>query len=413
MGSAARPVSAGQAAEARSRLLGEVESEATMLREMQRKQRRDTEMLTDEHLEDAKTLLGLFGVPFIVAPMEAEAQCAALEMEGLVDGVVTEDNDVFLFGARQVYKNLFDPSRHVEYYEMDDIEGELGLGRDQLIELAQLLGSDYTDGVHGVGIVNAMEAVGSFREVGGLRAFGDWARQWDPSRSDAEDGGEAGDASAAVAARLRAFKQRHRNIRRNWVFPDGFPAAQVAEAYLKPSVDKFDGAGCEWARPDLLGLRAFCLHKFGWDQAKADEHLLPVMRAFETTQSQAHIDSYYKFEHRFARYSSDRLRAAVGTAPTPPEASSAVGTSRLAAAPSASAEAEDGPVATAREKRKRRRGGQVAKRAEERSAGGKTVSGALAERLSDASSDDADNMPELRTARGGRGRGRWQARTTR
>ena len=37
--------------------------EGTMLRELQRKARRDTETVTEEHLEDAKTLLGLFGAP--------------------------------------------------------------------------------------------------------------------------------------------------------------------------------------------------------------------------------------------------------------------------------------------------------------------------------------------------------------
>jgi hypothetical protein len=46
----------------------------------------------------------MFGVPYIIAPQEAEAQCAWLDAEGLVDGVVTDDNDVFLFGARRVYR---------------------------------------------------------------------------------------------------------------------------------------------------------------------------------------------------------------------------------------------------------------------------------------------------------------------
>lgn len=44
----------------------------------------------------------MFGLPYIIAPMEAEAQCAWLNANGLVDGVVTDDNDAFLFGAREV-----------------------------------------------------------------------------------------------------------------------------------------------------------------------------------------------------------------------------------------------------------------------------------------------------------------------
>lgn len=60
----------------------------------------------------------MFGLPYIIAPMEAEAQCAYMELANLVDGVVTDDSDVFLFGARSVYKNIFDERKYVETYFM-------------------------------------------------------------------------------------------------------------------------------------------------------------------------------------------------------------------------------------------------------------------------------------------------------
>jgi DNA excision repair protein ERCC-5 len=33
---------------------------------------------------------------------------------GLVDGIITEDSDAFLFGAQAVYKNIFSDKKFVE-----------------------------------------------------------------------------------------------------------------------------------------------------------------------------------------------------------------------------------------------------------------------------------------------------------
>ena len=46
--------------------------------------------MTPEMFAEVQALLERFGVPFVVAPFEAEAQCAELERAGLVDAVVTD-----------------------------------------------------------------------------------------------------------------------------------------------------------------------------------------------------------------------------------------------------------------------------------------------------------------------------------
>jgi hypothetical protein len=75
---------------------------------------RDTEKITEEMKEQVMELIHAFDLPYIIAPYEAEAQCAVLEQLGLVDGVVTEDSDSFLFGAEAVYKNIFSDKKFVE-----------------------------------------------------------------------------------------------------------------------------------------------------------------------------------------------------------------------------------------------------------------------------------------------------------
>lgn len=58
---------------------------------------------------------------------------------------------------------------------MNRIERELGVGRDDLIKMALFLGSDYTLGVRGIGVVNAVEIVHAFRGDEGLSRFKKWA----------------------------------------------------------------------------------------------------------------------------------------------------------------------------------------------------------------------------------------------
>ena len=71
-----------------------------------------------------------------------------------MDGVITEDSDVFLFGGRNIYRGVF--NNNIRYYNFARMQQKLKLTREKLIIFAELLGSDYSEGVKGIGLVNAM-----------------------------------------------------------------------------------------------------------------------------------------------------------------------------------------------------------------------------------------------------------------
>ncbi|KNE54364.1 hypothetical protein AMAG_00341 [Allomyces macrogynus ATCC 38327] len=148
-----------------------------------RQEKRDADTVTPEMVAETQTLLQLFGVPYVTAPFEAEAQCAWFSKEGLVDGVVTDDSDVFLFGAKVVFKNMFNSAKYVERYTASDLAEALQLDQRALIQLAHLLGSDYTSGISGIGAVAAMEILAEFAGDPAhpdgsteLTRFAEWAR---------------------------------------------------------------------------------------------------------------------------------------------------------------------------------------------------------------------------------------------
>ncbi|KAM0688598.1 hypothetical protein COBT_000135 [Conglomerata obtusa] len=100
-----------------------------------------------------KEILIAFDLIYIDAPLEADSQCAYLSLSNIVDGIITEDNDVFLYGCQRVYKNYYKRNKHIEMYDMKKIE-EI-VTRDEMILMSFLLGSDYTIGVKGVGLKNS------------------------------------------------------------------------------------------------------------------------------------------------------------------------------------------------------------------------------------------------------------------
>jgi DNA excision repair protein ERCC-5 len=259
-------------------------------------------------------LLQLFGIPYVVAPAEAEAQCVELERLGLVNGIVTEDSDAFVFGASIVYKNLFKDQKWVEAYHAKDAVAEMSLNRDALVALAMLMGGDYTEGIKGVGLVNAMEILDAFDVADdckeGLRRFRKWLDGFDPSDLVAgADGGGSKDTTAE-----NEFHQKHRSARNRWIAPKHFPDERVFNAYWNPVVDT-SRERFSWGMPNLDGLVVFCQQNLGWPADETKTLIHPIIERLQSTTGsmrQTRLDSYMmKYEDglKFATIRSKRLQS--------------------------------------------------------------------------------------------------------
>ncbi len=117
-----------------------------------------TQRLTATIQETSRELFRLLDVPIVEAPAEGEAQAAHMARRGDVSYVGSEDYDSLLFGAPLTLRQLTskgDP-------ELMNLEATLAkhdLTLEQLIDAAILIGTDFNDGVHGIGPKTAISAI--------------------------------------------------------------------------------------------------------------------------------------------------------------------------------------------------------------------------------------------------------------
>ena len=96
-------------------------------------------------MNECRFLLSAMGITCVQSVGEGEALCAKLNTLELVDAVVTEDSDVFCYGARTVLRNFSVGvgASKLEVFRTSRIERDLGLTRDRLVLMAVLLGCDF------------------------------------------------------------------------------------------------------------------------------------------------------------------------------------------------------------------------------------------------------------------------------
>ncbi len=181
-------------------------------------------------VESAKELLNRMGVLCLQAPSEGEAQAAQMVRAGAAYAAASQDYDLFLFGANVIARNLTISGRrklprknvyvdvNPELILLDDFLSKFGITQRQAILMGILIGTDFNEGIKGVGPLTALKIVKEKKGIKEVEGYvkEKYGKEFDADPAEVEDlfaNPEVEKLSAAyVDERLKSMKFSRESI---------------------------------------------------------------------------------------------------------------------------------------------------------------------------------------------------------
>ncbi|GJJ08187.1 hypothetical protein Clacol_002395 [Clathrus columnatus] len=193
---------------------------------------------------EKKGVVATFGFETLMAPGEAEVTLAQLNSAGIIDAILSDDIDCFLFGAKTVLHNVTIKNspygEYVHVYSSDVLE-QKGFCQEELIFIALLSGGDYDRGLPDCSITTASQLrfLGFGKALQTLQTMEPFeqllSEWWDELHTELETN------------TLGALSQKNCKAANN--ITSSFPPREVIHSYFHPSI--FNHAEIEYFSQNL------------------------------------------------------------------------------------------------------------------------------------------------------------------
>ncbi|KAF9364202.1 Elongation of fatty acids protein 2 [Mortierella sp. NVP85] len=217
---------------------------------------RRTVKVTPEHNAECKKLLKLLGIPYVEAPCEAEAQCAALAKAGKVYAAGSEDMDTLTFGSPILLRHLtFSEAKKMPISEISlkkTLEG-LDFSMDEFVDLCILLGCDYCDSIKGIGPSRAISLIKEHKNIETILENLDTKR---------------------------------------YPIPEHWPYKDARELFLNPIVTDPNTIDIKWESPDVEGLVDFLVKEKGFSEERVRKGCERLVKNLKTA-TQGRLDGFF------------------------------------------------------------------------------------------------------------------------
>lgn len=219
--------------------------------------------VTREQNEEAKRLLRLMGVPYVEAPGEAEAQCAAMARSNKVYAAASEDMDTLTFNAPVMLRHLTagdQKKQPVTEINLNAVLEGLNMSLSQFVDLCMLLGCDYCDPIRGMGPSTAFKLITEFKSIEKIK-----------------------EVLISRGGKLQ--------------IPDDWPYKKVRDSFLNPSVNSDDNISLKWTEPDVDGLIQYLVKEKGFSEDRVRLGAAKLAKG-TSTASQGRLTDFFKVQKR-------------------------------------------------------------------------------------------------------------------
>lgn len=117
-----------------------------------------TQRLTSGKIDRVRKLVQLCGFDTVDAPSAAEGQAAYMAQQDS-SHAMSDDYDTIVFGSPNTIRNFTSSTRQLENVNFEQTLQDNNLTHEELIWAVLLCGTDYNDGIHGVGPATAKKLV--------------------------------------------------------------------------------------------------------------------------------------------------------------------------------------------------------------------------------------------------------------
>ncbi|ORY13282.1 flap endonuclease 1 [Clohesyomyces aquaticus] len=221
---------------------------------------RRTVRVTREHNAECQKLLKLMGIPYIIAPTEAEAQCAVLARAGKVYAAASEDMDTLTFNAPVLLRHLtFSEQRKepIKEIHLNKVLEGLGMEREQFIDLCILLGCDYLDPIKGIGPSTALKLIREHKDLEGV--------------------------------------VEHLKNSSKYTIPEDWPFADARMLFLEPDVRAATDPECDfkWEAPDVESLVKYLVEEKHFNEDRVRNGAAKLQKNLKSAQ-QSRLEGFFK-----------------------------------------------------------------------------------------------------------------------